>query len=345
MVFISQTFERQKIGASGPEDVNFASSIQIIRCYPLRSAVLQLIPVYLLSLVGVVVTFLLVRHCYGKSIRDTLNRGEGLDTQIRPGSHGWKQLEQLEVQYEETARRLRAQTPELLRMENALRYAGDAEENRRKLISDMTHELKTPLAVIHSYAEGLMEWIAPVKQENYLRIIMEEAEKMDSMVLSMLDLSRLEAGRVHLNREPVCLMDMAKTVFEKLKPMYEKKNLRVHFLGETFEILADRGRMEQMITNMATNAIKYCTPAGDVFVKVHHLGNQIWFSMENDCYRLPQKALDQIWDSFFREDSVRATKGTGLGLPIVKAIVELHGGNCRAVNTDSGVEFQIMLPA
>ena len=173
---------------------------------------------------------------------------------------------------------------------------------------------------------------------------MEEAEKMDKMVLSMLDLSRLEAGRVHLNWETVCLMDMAKEVFEKLKPFYEEKNLTVHFLGETFDVLADRNRMEQLITNLATNAVKYCTPAGSILVKVHQLEDQTWFSMENDCYRLPQKALDQIWDSFFREDSARGTKGTGLGLAIVKSIVELHNGSCRAVNTESGLELQITLP-
>lgn len=151
-------------------------------------------------------------------------------------------------------------------------------------------------------------------------------------------------GVVHLNWETVCLMDMAKEVFEKLKPFYEEKNLTVHFLGETFDVLADRNRMEQLITNLATNAVKYCTPAGSILVKVHQLEDQTWFSMENDCYRLPQKALDQIWDSFFREDSARGTKGTGLGLAIVKSIVELHNGSCRAVNTDSGLELQITLP-
>lgn len=343
-VFIRETSDLQQYGASDEDDVNFVCCTQVIRCAPLRSAMIQLIPVYIVSLAAVLLIFWLVRRCYSKSILEALNCSDGCGTERMWGSHGWQELARLEEKYEEAAGVLRKQTPELRRLEAALRYAGDAEKNRRKLVSDMTHELKTPLAVIHSYAEGLSMGIAADKQETYLKVIMEEAEKMDGMVLSMLDLSRLEAGRVHMNREPVCLMDMARTVFEKLKPLYEEKNLSVHFFGETFDTLADRNRMEQLITNLATNAIKYCTPAGSVFVKVHQLENQTWFSMENDCYRLPQKALDQIWDSFFREDSARGTKGTGLGLAIVKSIVELHSGSCRAVNTDSGLEFQIKLP-
>ena len=340
-VFIQELSDLTAYGALDADDGNFTCCTQIIRCYPLRSAMLQLIPVYLVSLAVVVLTFLLVRRRYTKSILETLN---GDREQRTSGNHGWKELAQLEERYQEAAGLLWEQTPELRRLETALRYAGDAEENRRKLVSDMTHELKTPLAVIHSYAEGLSMGIAPEKQEAYLRVIMEEAKKMDAMVLSMLDLSRLEAGRVRLDREPVCLMDMAVAVFEKLKPLYEEKRLSVHFLGDSFDILADRGRMEQMITNLATNAVKYCTPTGSICVKVYQLEDMTWFSMENHCYRLPQKALDQIWDSFFREDSAQDTKGTGLGLPIVKSIVELHGGSCRAVNTDSGLEFQIRLP-
>ena len=334
-------FNLQEGRALLEDDVNFNQCIQVIRCYPLRSAMVQMIPVYLVSLAVAVLTFLLIRRCYSKSILETLSGGD--DREIS-GNHGWKALALLEERFEELSGTLQEQTPELRRLETALRYAGDAEENRRKLVSDMTHELKTPLAVIHSYAEGLSMGIAPEKQETYLRVIMEEAEKMDAMVLSMLDLSRLEAGRVRLDREAVCLMDMSRAVFEKLKPLYEEKKLSVHFLGESFDILADRERMEQMITNLASNAVKYCTPTGSIYVKVHQLEDMIWFSMENDCYRLPQKALDQIWDSFFREDAARDTRGTGLGLPIVKSIVELHGGSCRAVNTDSGLEVQIKLP-
>ena len=344
MVFVRETVDLQQYGVSDEDDVNFIRCIQIIRCTPLRSAMIQLIPVYIVNLAAVLLTFWLIRRCYSKSILDTLNCSDGCGAERMSGSHGWKELTRLEEKYEETARVLQKQTPELRRLEAALRYAGDAEENRRKLVSDMTHELKTPLAVIHSYAEGLSMGIAAEKQETYLKVIMEEAEKMDGMILSMLDLSRLEAGRVHLNRETVCLMDMAKAVFEKLKPIYEEKNLTVHFFGETFDSLADRNRMEQLITNLATNAVKYCTPAGSIWVKVHQLEDETWFSMENDCYRLPQKALDQIWDSFFREDSARGTKGTGLGLAIVRSIVELHDGSCRAVNTDSGLELQIKLP-
>lgn len=347
-VFISPTWNLSELGAQGPEDVNYSSCIQILRCHPLRSAMLQLLPVYLVSLTAVLGTSFLIgwlkRRCYTQSLRNTLRRGEGYETEETVIPHGWTELTKLESRYIEATETVRRQTPELTRLETALSYAGDAEENRRKLVSDMTHELKTPLAVIHSYAEGLSEGIAPEKREKYLGIIMEEAEKMDAMVLSMLDLSRLEAGKVKLSREPVCLMDLAKATLEKLEPLYKEKNLTVHYFGKSFATLADEGRMEQVVTNLVSNAIKYCKPDGNISVTARREKAGTYFAIENDCDNLSEKALSQLFDSFFREDAARTTKGTGLGLPIVKAIVELHGGTCTAVNTYSGVEFRIKLP-
>ena len=347
-VFIRSTYNLEEYGASTAENVDFVSCIQILRCHPLRSAMLQLLPVYLVSLTAVLGTSFLIgwlkRRRYTQSLRNTLRRGEGYETEEAVIPHGWTELTKLESRYIEATETVRRQTPELTRLETALSYAGDAEENRRKLVSDMTHELKTPLAVIHSYAEGLSEGIAPEKREKYLGIIMEEAEKMDSMVLSMLDLSRLEAGKVKLSREPVCLMDLAKATLEKLEPLYKEKNLTVHYFGKSFATLADESRMEQVVTNLVSNAIKYCKPDGNISVTARREKAGTYFAIENDCDNLSEKALSQLFDSFFREDSARTTKGTGLGLPIVKAIVELHGGTCTAVNTYSGVEFRITLP-
>lgn len=112
---------------------------------------------------------------------------------------------------------------EIHRLEAALDYAKSAEEGRRQLVSNLAHELKTPLAVIHSYAEGLKEHIAEDKQEKYLSILLSETERMDAMVLEMLDLSRLEAGKVKLARDTFSLGDLARETFGRLERAMEAK--------------------------------------------------------------------------------------------------------------------------
>lgn len=234
---------------------------------------------------------------------------------------------------------------EITQLRTALEYAQNAEAHRRQMISNITHELKTPLAVIHSYAEGLRDGIAADKQDQYLNVILEESQRMDAMVLEMLDLSRLEAGKVRLASDQFSLLKLTRSIFDKLEPLSKEKNLQIEYdLVEEFQITADEGRIGQVITNFATNAIKYTPAGGTVWIKVfRHNANTI-FSIENQCEPLSEEALNHVWDSFYRVEQSRTTKGTGLGLTIAKAIIELHGGTCRAINTSTGVEFRFMLP-
>lgn len=256
----------------------------------------------------------------------------------------WHEIEKLRTGFETEKDRRRMKDNEITRLNAALEYSKTAEENRRQMTSNIAHELKTPLAVIHSYAEGLKEHIAEDKRDKYVDVILAEAERTDGMVLEMLDLSRLEAGKVKLSRDEFSLADLTKAIFEKLQMAAEAKELQISYeFPEQCIIVADENRIAQVIENFATNAVKYTPAGGCVTVRIQNNRGKITFSIENDSKPLSAEALAKVWDTFYRVDESRSGGGTGLGLAIAKNIVELHGGKCSVQNTKTGVEFQFTI--
>lgn len=257
----------------------------------------------------------------------------------------WLEARTLQENYEIMVDTHHRTQTELRQLQVALDYAQNAETKRREMVSNITHELKTPLAIIHSYAEGLKEGIAADKQAQYLNVILEESERMDAMVLEMLDLSRLEAGKVRLSSDRFSLLGLTRSIFDRLAPVAAEKDLQIQYhIVEEFDITADESRIGQVITNFATNAIKYTPAGGNIWIKVYRFREQTILCIENQCEPLPQETLNRVWDSFYRTESSRTSKGTGLGLTIAKAIIELHGGTVGVQNTSSGVEFRFTLP-
>ncbi len=256
-----------------------------------------------------------------------------------------QELDQLIDHYTRTQATLRDNKNEINRLQKGLIFAKEAEENRRQMTSAIAHELKTPLAVIHSYTEGLQERINEGKREQYLQVILSEVQRMDSIVLEMLDLSRLEAGKVKLAQDQFSLCDLTCNTFDRLKFAAEAKDLDVIFdFRCDGRVTADEGRMEQVVTNLATNAVKYARFGGRIVVKIQTIDGNTRFTMENDCDPLPQEVLARLWDTFYRADTARSGEGTGLGLAISKSIIELHGGRVTAYNTLSGVAFSFVIP-
>lgn len=256
----------------------------------------------------------------------------------------WRETHILEQRFEEAMDRQRMRKNEITRLETALDYARDAEQSRRRMVSGIAHELKTPLAVIHSYTEGLKERIAEDKRDKYLDVILSESERMDGMVLEMLDLSRLEAGKVKLSRDTFSLRDLTKSVFEKLERAAEAKDLHVRLdLMADAVMEGDEGRIRQVVENFATNAIKYTPVGGNISVRIGARGYRTTLVVENECPPLSDEALSKVWDTFYRADEARPAGGTGLGLAIAKSIVELHGGTCSAYRTHTGVAFSFTI--
>ncbi len=256
----------------------------------------------------------------------------------------WEEAAKTSEEIKEEINYRRMKENETARLEKALNYAQTAEENRRKMTSAVAHELKTPIAIIHSYAEGLKEHIAEDKRDQYVEVILSETERIDGMVLEMLDLSRLEAGKIKLSRDEFSMKELTESVFAKLERAAKAKNLKISFeIPDLFIVIADENRIGQVIENFATNAIKYTKPGGKVDVQIWKERSKTVFAIENESEPLSDQALSKVWETFYRADESRQGTGTGLGLAIAKNIVELHGGECFVRNTKGGVEFKFRI--
>lgn len=326
--------------------------IAAVQASPLKIAMGFLWKVYLITGLVALVCFLLVRGSVKKHLLrplEEVNQSMAANWSRLPtleiSPPKWRELWLLSQQYADMQDRLRIAKNEVTRLNTALNYARTAEENRRQMISHLTHQLKTPLAVIHGYAEGLREHIAEEKQDHYVEMILSETERSDKMVLEMLDLSRLEAGKVKLSRDQVSLLALAQYMVEKLEKPIAEKQLQVEFLTqEEGLITADESRMAQVMENFFTNAVKYTPKGGWIQVELEKGRWEITFTLKNQSQPLSQEELRQVWDPFFRAKDAQMEEGTGLGLAIVKTIIELHGGDCFAINIDQGVSFGFKIP-
>ncbi len=318
---------------------------------PWRSAFLVLRKIYLWTFLAAAALVLLIRQLIKEELIRPLQRVNQGFADLRnvghelPGSPpDWREPGELYDHYHRTQTVLQRDRMELTRLQTALDYAREAEENRRQMTSNIAHELKTPLAVIHSYAEGLKERIAEDKREKYLEVILSETERTDGMVLEMLDLSRLEAGRIKLSREEFCLSALTRATFDRLDMAARAKDLKVTYsIPKACPIRADESRLGQVVENFASNAVKYTPVGGSIHVRITRGFFGTTFTVENDSPPLSQEQLSRVWDTFYRVDEARSGGGTGLGLAIAKSIITLHGGKCQACNTNTGVAFSFTL--
>ena len=346
-------YHGQEAYAAEPEDLLQVQFYMVtaVYCSPWRTAWGELRYVYLLTFLLAAVLILLARSVIRRRLIDPVGRagtamaeefGERGRLPEERGTwwEGWLLQDGLE-RYRDT---VRMQKNEITRLNTALEYAKKAEESRRQMTSNIAHELKTPLAVIHSYAEGLKEHAAEGKRDKYINVILAEAERTDSMVLEMLDLSRLEAGKVKLSRDDFSIIDLTKSIFEKLEIAALAKNLQIEFsFPDDVTVTADESRIAQVIENFATNAVKYTAAGGYVNVAIQNKNGKTTFSIENESPPLSDEALRKVWDTFYRADESRSGGGTGLGLAIAKSIIELHGGKCSVQNTKTGVKFSFTI--
>lgn len=208
------------------------------------------------------------------------------------------------------------------------------------------HELKTPLAILRAHAESLREDIDPAKREEYLDVVLSETDRMAALTAALLDLARLERGEA-LKREPVELSALVREVFDRLALPLEQKGITLKLDLSQVWTEGDRARLESAAANLASNALRHCTPGGAITVKVGKEGRWAVLTVDNDGDNIPERELRRIWQPFYRSDQSRSrdTGGTGLGLAIVKAAMKAHGGECSASNRAGGVIFRVSLPS
>ena len=215
----------------------------------------------------------------------------------------------------------------------------------RAFVRGAAHELKTPLAVLRTHAEALREDIDPAKRGQYLDTVVAESDRMAALVGSLMDLARLESGG-KVEREPLDLAALVENGAARLSLLAEEKNIELRTQLAPASMLGDRLRLEEVVDNLADNALRHCTPGGAVTISLAQKGRRITLTVDNDGPVIPQKHLDRLFEPFYRGDEgrSRADGGTGLGLAIVRAAVEAHGGRCWAVNRTGGVTFTVVLP-
>ncbi len=331
------------LGGKGSAESGAATFRLTVRTFPLAYAALRLIPTYILGTLALGLLLWLLLRCIRRNLTKPLMDATRYLTVIP--SSPWQEVRSVEESLKSHQLEVRKLQNDNQQLQTALDYAKNAEENRRQLVSNITHELKTPLAVIHSYAEGLQAGIAAEKRDKYLAVILEEVEKMDAMVLEMLDFSRLEAGKVKLSADHFSLLKLTEDIVQKLAP--EAQNITYGFCNDC-PITADEGRMAQVVTNLISNALRYTPEGGHIWLRIFSDENDAHFQIENSAQHLDAEALEKIFDTFYRADEARSEKGTGLGLPIARNIVQLHRGSLTARNTwvngETCLEFAFQLP-
>ena len=218
-------------------------------------------------------------------------------------------------------------------------------QRERAFTRGAAHELKTPLAVLRTHAEALREDIAPQKREQYLDVILEESDRMARLVGSLLELSRLEAG-AELCREPVDLAALVREVWSPLSLSLEQKNLTLSLELEACTVEGDRERLRELADNLSSNALRHCTPGGQIQVTLERTEREVCLAVQNDGLSIPEEDLPHLFEPFYRGDKARSREsgGTGLGLAIVRAAALAHGGSCQAENRPGGVVFRVILP-
>ncbi|MEN8905369.1 MAG: HAMP domain-containing sensor histidine kinase [Clostridiales bacterium] len=218
------------------------------------------------------------------------------------------------------------------------------EKMRRRFVSDVSHELKNPITMIQGFADGLIHNIPKTNndREYYYNVIIEESVKMNKLIKDLLDLSSYESGTFKLNKENINLVEITECILNKYNNDFRDKNINVLFdKKKNISIEADSLRIEQVITNLLTNVLKYTNYNGNIKVKIEKISNKVKFVIANTGEIIPESELENIWDSFYQLDNTK--KGSGLGLAIVKSIVLLHGGICNAYVIKDYNVFEIVV--
>jgi len=205
----------------------------------------------------------------------------------------------------------------------------NAEEIKNTFVSIISHELKTPVALIKGYVSTLRRedasWDRAVVQDS-LKVIEEEADRLTAMIEDLLDASRLQVGGLKLRLSDILLPELAGRIAERFHTQSSHHTFIVDFPPKFPVILADEGRIEQVLTNLVSNAIKYA-PNGEIRISGHARPGQVIVTVSDEGAGIDPADIPYIFDRFYRaEKAVKKTKGAGLGLYLARAIIEAHGG-------------------
>ena len=225
----------------------------------------------------------------------------------------------------------------------------EAERRRMEVISDVSHELRTPLSTIRGHVEGLAEGVIEPSEETWT-LLQAEAERMQRLVDDLHQLSRAEAGQLSLNLAPVSPKEPIRLAIERMLPLFDEKGVDLSsVMPENLPpLLADTGRVVQVLTNLLDNALRHTPPQGRVTVGAKTKGDEVVFEVADTGEGIASEHLPHVFERFYRVEKSRSREGggSGVGLAISRALVETMGGRVwvESPGPGKGATFSFTLP-
>ncbi len=235
-----------------------------------------------------------------------------------------------------------------LNLENELKTKTELEEARKKYMSDVNHELKTPIALISSYAEGLKEGISddPEDREYYCDVIIDEAEKMNLIVKRLSALNQLEEGRSAVSLERFNVVEVINGFLNTMSVIIEEKGVNIYFNNKDVAyVWSDEFLFEEVLVNYFNNALNHLDENKTIRINVEKLKDNVRVTVYNSGENIPEDEIPKLWGKFYKVDKARTREygGSGLGLSIVKAICDSLNKKCGVYNMIDGVAFWVEL--
>ena len=251
---------------------------------------------------------------------------------------------------ERTIKQLRNTNIEL---EKDIEEKSKIDEMRKSFISDVSHELKTPIALIQGYSEGLLENVNSDAESRkfYAEVILDETNKMDRLVKQLLELMKLEYGKREFQDKKFNIVELEKELVRKSQVMLDEKQAQVKLeTSEEINVFADDFYIEQVISNYLTNAIKHVKEKeGEKYIQIENVvdieRSKVKVKVFNTGDKIEEENIARIWNRFYKADESRNREngGTGIGLSFVKAIMSNYGNDYGIINKENGVEFYLEL--
>lgn len=295
--------------------------------------------IWLSAIIAVTVSAIIINMLAQKILIDPLNEINRAAKRLAKGEVGQRVDIRSKDEMQELAESFNFMAESLEKVDN----------NRREFISNVSHELRSPITSIKGFIAGILDGVIPKDKENYyLRIVYDEIQRLTRLVNELLDLSAMEAGKMELKIREIEINDIIKTVVMNLesKVLEKKVKVEVVFEGKRDFVLGDLDRIIQVITNIVDNAIKYANEGGNIKITTRSKGNKIYISVANEGIILKDSEINNIWNRFYKADKSRTNKmSTGLGLSIVREIITQHGQDIWVENEkdNSGVVFTFTL--
>ncbi len=262
------------------------------------------------------------------------------DTQVNfEGAGSLQEADDLAADYKRLLDSSYAQLADLTRQE----------KQQRQLIGDVAHELRTPLTAIHGTAELLEDPdLPPALREKFTHTILTESERLSNLVNDLLSLQHIEGDAQELNYERVNLRPLVQEACDALAAMLAERGANLEIAGEAPDVLGNRDRLKQVVSNLVDNASHFIEPGGHIRVELYGIEGNSVIAVKDDGTGFGDTDPKMLFERFFRTDFSRArnTGGSGLGLAIVKSVVEAHDGTVEAYNLpEGGACFIVAIPS